>query len=214
MAARNILRLFTEAFTNGDQVDLASGQKLQFLPEVDNQGSIEIGDGTTDMDLKIFLGSTAGYALFDVSANTVELNTALNTNGTVTMTGALSLTGTVTPSSSGFVAYKVPTALTANTTLNSTHFGALVQASTGALVLTLPAAAAGNSGAWIKIVNIIDQNLTVTGPANTMIAINDAAATSVVANTANTKLGSSATFISNGTKWIASTETGTWSVVA
>ena len=39
---------------------------LVVLPAADDTGAINIGDGTTDMDVKIFLGTTSDYVLFDV----------------------------------------------------------------------------------------------------------------------------------------------------
>ena len=67
MGARNIIRLWTAGLKAEPQLDLASGETLVFKPAVDDQGSIEIGDGTTDMDLKIFLGATGDIATFDNS---------------------------------------------------------------------------------------------------------------------------------------------------
>lgn len=274
MSARNILRLFAAAFKSNDRIDFASGEKLKFIPAVNDQGSIEIGDGTRSMDLKVFLGSASNFVQFDASTNTVIVNAALNTNSAVTLSGdisannvtattlvsapavnattlltavnaavtntvttatinasgtvtannvtintlvtaaAINTTGVITPSGNSYWAYKLPAALTANTTLNASHFGALVQASTGALVLTLPTAAAGNAGAWVKVVNIVDQDLTVSpATADTLIALNDATADSIKANTANTRLGATATFISTGTKWLATPEYGTWAIL-
>jgi len=74
--SRNITRLMAEALTNGYPFDLASGEKLIFKPMVDNQGSIEIGDGTTDMDLKIFLGASTDFATFDNSAGHLVFDNA------------------------------------------------------------------------------------------------------------------------------------------
>jgi len=39
---------------------------LQWRPETDDTGYLAIGDGTKDMDVKIFLSTAAKYALFDV----------------------------------------------------------------------------------------------------------------------------------------------------
>lgn len=39
---------------------------LQFIPKTDDTGSICFGNGTKDLDVKIFLGSVNDYVLFDV----------------------------------------------------------------------------------------------------------------------------------------------------
>jgi hypothetical protein len=46
---------------------------LEFLPAVDDQGAINIGNGTLDIDFKVFLRTTADYVLFDVSESRVEM---------------------------------------------------------------------------------------------------------------------------------------------
>ena len=43
-----------------------SSGSLIFYPDTDDTGAINIGDGTTDCDFKIFLGSTTEYMEFDV----------------------------------------------------------------------------------------------------------------------------------------------------
>ena len=50
----------------GDVSILWDGNSLNILPLVDDTGTIEFGDGTTDMDVKIFLGDTSNYVQFDV----------------------------------------------------------------------------------------------------------------------------------------------------
>lgn len=45
---------------------------LQFLPSADDTGAIHVGDGTTDMDVKIFMGAAATYVLFDNASQLVQ----------------------------------------------------------------------------------------------------------------------------------------------
>ena len=52
--------------TVGDVFARWTGSLLEFLPTADDTGAINIGDGTTDVDLKHFLGNTLNYVLFDV----------------------------------------------------------------------------------------------------------------------------------------------------
>lgn len=42
------------------------GTNLTLKPGVDDTGALVIGDGTTDFDVKVFLGTSAKYVLFDV----------------------------------------------------------------------------------------------------------------------------------------------------
>lgn len=49
------------------------GSKLEILPLTDDVGSINIGNGTKDIDFKVFLGTATAYALFDVGNARVAL---------------------------------------------------------------------------------------------------------------------------------------------
>ena len=54
----------------GDDNDVAlswDGSQLEFLPVTDGVGSVNIGDGTSDMNFKVFLGDVNNYALFNVA---------------------------------------------------------------------------------------------------------------------------------------------------
>ena len=72
MNAKGVIRLWSAALKTGEEINLASGDKLQFLPDTNDQGSFEIGDGSKDMDVKIFLGSTGEFVLFDVGNSRVD----------------------------------------------------------------------------------------------------------------------------------------------
>ncbi|MFA6972953.1 MAG: hypothetical protein WC208_16340 [Gallionella sp.] len=50
-----------------------TGSLLTVIPLTDDVGAINIGNGTKDIDFKIFLGTTAKYALFDVGNARVDL---------------------------------------------------------------------------------------------------------------------------------------------
>ena len=55
-------------FGTGLDIGVAwDGAALGFLPVLDDSGSINIGDGTTDVDFKVFLGDVSNYVQFDVS---------------------------------------------------------------------------------------------------------------------------------------------------
>lgn len=56
-------------FYFGDAYDFSmgfDGTQLEVLPVADDTGSTNFGDGTTDADVKIFLGATTQYVCFDV----------------------------------------------------------------------------------------------------------------------------------------------------
>ena len=51
-----------------------SSGNLIFYPQVDDTGAVNIGDGTLDCDVKIFLGTTTEYVLFDVGNSRLDLD--------------------------------------------------------------------------------------------------------------------------------------------
>jgi hypothetical protein len=70
----------------GNDKDVAvqwTGSLLTVIPLTDDTGAINVGNGTKDIDLKVFLGTTAKYVLFDVGNARVELaGTPLRMSGT------------------------------------------------------------------------------------------------------------------------------------
>lgn len=197
MSARNVQRRLEFALTAGYQWDLASGDTLSFLPQVNDQGSIEIGDGSTDMDLKVFLGSTSEYVEFDVGNSRVncEVPILYGSNGGPQFNHA---------------------AKTSNYTVTSSDFGSVLSTTgaTGAVTFTLPDAASANAGAWVLFVNTVDQDMTVkSNTADDLIVFNDTAADSIAFSTASEKTGGMFLAVCNGTKWtVAPIATETQSV--
>lgn len=59
--------------TGGDVSATWNGSALNILPATDDTGAINFGDGTTDMDVKIFMGDTLNYFLTDVGAKLVKI---------------------------------------------------------------------------------------------------------------------------------------------
>ena len=62
----------------------SSGMKI--LPYQGDAGVIQIGDGTTDIDVKIFLGSVSEYVLFDVGNSRMEVAADVIVTGDLTLT--------------------------------------------------------------------------------------------------------------------------------
>ncbi len=100
-----------------------------------------------------------------------------------------------------------PTAKTANYTIKANDLNGTVftnRGAAGAVTFTLPAPTAVPAGAFYLFLGIADQNIIVQVPsAGTLIALNNAAATSLAAQTASQKIGSLMLFQCDGTSWIA-----------
>lgn len=74
---------------------------------------------------------------------------------------------------------------------------------TGAVTFTLPSLASGQYvGYFVQFLNIVDQNMTIAAPvADTLVAVNDVAADSVVFSTSSQKIGARAIAQWDGTQW-------------
>jgi hypothetical protein len=94
---------------------------------------------------------------------------------------------------------------TGNITLTSDDVGKIVtnRGAAGAVVVTLPAANSTNAGGTILVLPTADQNLTVSGTADTMIILNDLTADSVAVSTAGQKIGGGFEMVSDGVGWHA-----------
>ena len=82
MSAANIRRLLgfgqddvVEAYGSNEDVTVSwddANSAIEWLPRAADTGAFHIGDGSTDMDFKLFLGATTKWALFDVGNSRVE----------------------------------------------------------------------------------------------------------------------------------------------
>jgi len=60
-------------FGDGSDVTITwNGTLLQISPATDDTGSINIGNGTKDLDVKIFCGAATDYVLFDVGNGIID----------------------------------------------------------------------------------------------------------------------------------------------
>lgn len=77
----------TITFGTGSDYTLAfNATDLEFLPATNDLGGVNIGDGTTDGDFKVFLGDAGDYVLFDVGDVTAYfVDVAVNIQDTVTV---------------------------------------------------------------------------------------------------------------------------------
>ena len=76
MGMRNVARLLMAALKNSEPFDLISGDVLSILPKADDTGSIAIGSGALDMDVKVFLGASTDFVLLDVGNGQVTFDNA------------------------------------------------------------------------------------------------------------------------------------------
>lgn len=96
-------------------------------------------------------------------------------------------------------------AKTADYTVTPNDAGTLFtnRGASGAVVFTLPAAAAA-TGIEFEFAVVANQNVTIAAPADTLVAFNDATATSIAFSTTSEKVGSNVRVVSDGTSWISS----------
>jgi len=95
MGQSNIMRLLQEALRNGTAID-TDGDTLKVLPTADDSGALNVGDGTTDVDVKIFLGSSTEYVEFDVGNSRVNFEAPIRIANGGAVTQASSITTGVT----------------------------------------------------------------------------------------------------------------------
>lgn len=100
-----------------------------------------------------------------------------------------------------------PVAKTADYTVLTTDNGKAFTTTggAGARVFTLPAIGSSIRGCRFRFHNTVDQNMTVTAPANKLVTFNNATATSVAFSTAGNKIGATVEIVADelGAKWIA-----------
>jgi hypothetical protein len=100
-------------------------------------------------------------------------------------------------------AYRRVQAKTASYTCTAADSGTLftTTGASGAVTFTLPAVAT-SAGVWYEFVNTVGQNMVITAPANTMVAHNDATATSVTFSEAGFLIGASCKVTCDGALWL------------
>jgi hypothetical protein len=94
-------------------------------------------------------------------------------------------------------------AKTASYTCTAADSGTLftTTGASGAVTFTLPAVAT-STGVWYEFVNTVGQNMIITAPADTLVAFNDATATSLTYSQASELIGASCKVTCDGTKWL------------
>lgn len=157
------------------------GTDLDILAAADDSVA-KLGNGTNSFDLWLYGNAAADYVLWDASAGELDFQGAayVRTRSKVT-------------------------AKTADYTVTSADYGTILtnRGDAGAIIFTLPAPAAGNSGDWVEFYGIVDEDLTLTTAAGEEICtFNNATADSVGWATTGEQIGSGFRAISDGTSWI------------
>lgn len=62
-----------EAGTLGEVIQSYDGSVFKVLPSIDDTGAFNFGNGNTDIDVKVFLGSASNHAVFDVGDSRLQL---------------------------------------------------------------------------------------------------------------------------------------------
>lgn len=72
MSSKNVFRLVQAALLGGERlIGMKSGDALKVLPVANNVGSLQVGNGTTDMDVNLYAANSR--LEFDVSAQQLSL---------------------------------------------------------------------------------------------------------------------------------------------
>jgi len=207
----------------GDSLDTntLSAASMTVIPAVDDTGSSIFGNATQSADVKVFLGGASTFALFDRGNSRLQLSGVdLNTNTGITVTGDstlttvtattvnsgdLTITNTVTTTDNFYTATK-PKTLSSNTTLNSTHYGALLLCNGASRTITIPTPV-GNPGVWFELTNLT--NTTTLHCVNATAALMSIVGNSSINTVALNTYGESVRITSTNSKWVVSPFEGT-----
>lgn len=145
----------------------------------------KLGNGTNSFDVWIYGNTASDYVLWDASASKL------------TFVGAamFDMGGTV-----GHLMH-TPVMVTGDTSPLAASSGITYIVNGGAGVnFTLPAVAT-SAGLTFRFLNGVDQTMTVTAPANTLVVDNDVTATSIAFSTAGEKVGNAVEVFCDGNFW-------------
>ena len=209
------IRLWTAGLRAAVPMDIGSGETLLLQPKVNDQGSIEFGDGTTDMDVKIHMGSVNEFCLANVGNKSVDFGADGNAGPDVRLFGATSGAQFLWDASAdtlilnaatlGEHRLKAPVAKTGDYVCVESDSGTnfTTEGAGGDVEFTLPAVSLTGWHAWFWNTNATEREMKVSSAAgNDIIAANDKAASSVTFTTPGEQIGQSMWMVSNGTVWL------------
>ena len=181
----------------------SAGTMLEMLPTTDDTGSFNIGDGTADIDVKIFLGTSGEYVLFDVGNSLANFQVPITAAQTITYSDEV-------VHSSAFTETK-----SANYTMDINDCGKIIYVDTNAVVITLPSTAVGlyytfvNAGATDGTVGF-----SISPAAIDLIKGCDLAPTDdedIINTAATAKHGDRVSLVADGVNgWMITEMSGTW----
>lgn len=173
-----------------------NAKQITVIPETDNSGNVQFGNGVKDIDLLVFLGTGSKVFKCDVSSSQVQLTggVTLNCTGDATFASSvtasslsvntsintvdLNITGQTKHTGNGHEVFKA-TDITANTTLNSSHFGGLIRCGGASnLTHTLPAPNAVDAGTFFYVTVVAGGNHSFTTAAGGQVQLAGVAGTS------------------------------------
>lgn len=207
------IRLWTAALRAGAPMDIGSGEVALLQPKTDDQGSIEFGDGTTDMDVRVYLGSEKEYVLGNVGNKSLDFGEDGGgpdvrlfgaTAGSQLLWDASANTLILDAAILGQYRRKAPVAKTTSYQLLEADSGT-VFTTEGAGVdinFTLPLVTLTGWHAWFFNTNATEREMKITSTAADMIAKNKADTTTLAFTTAGEQIGNAVWIVSDGTNWL------------
>ncbi len=209
------IRLWTAALRAGAPMSIGSGETLLLQPKTNDQGSLEFGDGTKDMDVKIHLGSTEEFVLCNVGNNSLDFGADGAAGPDVRLFGATAGSQFLWDASADTLILnaamlaehrlKAPVAKTTDYTCLESDSGTnfTTTGASAAVEFTLPAVSLTGWHATFWNTASTEREMKVSSAAgNDIIAANDKAASNVTFTTAGEQIGQSMWMVSNGTVWL------------
>ena len=160
------------------------GTDLDILAAADDS-ILKVGNGTNSFDVWVYGNTASDYLLWDAG------------------TSKLTLVGAAMFDMGGTVGHLMhtPVMVTGDTSPDAAASGITYIVNGGAGTnFTLPAVAT-SAGLTYRFLNGVDQTMTVTAPANTMVVDNDVTATSIAFSTVGEKVGNAVEVFCDGSFW-------------
>lgn len=204
MGMRHVISSVVEALVGGERLDTTNAQPLKILPYSNDLGAIHLGDGSTDMDVKVFLGGTGKYVECNVGSEQVNLRgVTLDSNSTIN-TVNLNVSGAITGAASAADDWET---LSSNTAIviNTHRYKFLKTGLASNAVHTLPNAD-GNTGVWFHFFRTVNFRLTLNTTDEFLGGPNNLTGGSIFTNTTDGSIRIS----SDGGAWRVTSQIGTW----
>ncbi len=209
------IRLWTAALRAGAPMDIGSGETLLLQPKVDNQGSIEFGDGTTDMDVRVYVGSAKEYCKCNVGNNSLDFGEdgggpdvrlfGATASAQMLWDASLNTLNLAGGAILGEHRLKATVAKVGAYTCVESDSGTnfTTEGTAATVTFTLPAVTLTGWHAWFWNSGTPEQEMgVVSAETGNIVAANNAVADSVTFTTAGEQIGQSMWMVSTGSKWL------------